>query len=256
MTCQLLAKIARRYALGSVCLLLANTVGAASIQLGALKDTTLYAENGDRSNGAGPALFVGNNGQGFERRGLISFDLSALPANATINSVSLQLFATSTGDNGAGTQVTLHSLNADWGQGLSSSGGDSGGGGNGAPATANDATWTDNFYGVTNWTTAGGDFSAPASASVSAQLGVNTWSSVQMKNDVQAWVNGGLANYGWLLLGDTGSASTAFRFGTLENGISGYQPQLTVDYTFAVPLPAALWLFASGLLGLAAVRRR
>lgn len=77
-----------------------------------------------------------------------------------------------------------------------------------------------------------------------------------MVADVQAWLDGTWANYGWILLGDTGSASTAFRFGAKDNGITNYQPLLDIDYTVAVPLVPAVWLFASGLMGLGLAARR
>ena len=65
----------------------------ATITLGASQDNTLYQDTiGGLSNGAGPTFLMGKTGGGSIRRGLIEFDLSAIPAGSIIDSVSLNLF--------------------------------------------------------------------------------------------------------------------------------------------------------------------
>jgi hypothetical protein len=77
------------------------------------------------------------------------------------------------------------------------------------------------------------------------------WSSQQMVNDVQAWLNGTMQNDGWEVINTTGP----FRqFYTNAGTPEGWQPALTVDYTLAspVPEPATLSMAGIGLLSFAA----
>ena len=73
--------------------LVASWAHADQVNLSASHDNTLYQDlNGALSNGAGEFFFAGNSGGATpSRRGLIAFDLSAFPINATINSVTLTL---------------------------------------------------------------------------------------------------------------------------------------------------------------------
>jgi hypothetical protein len=107
------------------------------------KDNTIYQETQTNSNGMGPHMVAGNNGSGFAGRALMAFDIAAaLPANAIVNSASLQLNC-SQANPGSGAQVqSLHNLSQNWGEGTSVAGG----AGAGAPATLNDATWIKSFF--------------------------------------------------------------------------------------------------------------
>src|SRR5438105_3893006 len=130
------------------------------------KDNTLFQTSaGNLSDGAGQALYAGRTGQSTLaleiRRGLLHFNLSTIPAGATITSASLRLTAENRGQNGDRT-MTLHKLLQDWGQGTSGGGGS--GGGQGGPAALNDATWLYRFYIPSSpslgaqWSLAGGSF--------------------------------------------------------------------------------------------------
>jgi plastocyanin len=202
-----------------------------TIVLGASKDNTLYQSTvGDISNGAGDSLFaglVGPRGGSAIRRGLLAFDIADnIPAGSTINSVTLTLnMLQSTA--GAET-VQLRDVLADWGEGTSV------GTGRGAPATTNDATWIYRFFNTTaTWTNAGGDFATTASASTSVGgVGFYTWGSTpQMVADVQNWLNNPGNNFGWLVLGNETTTSSAKRFASKDNPDSTKQPALTIDYT-------------------------
>ncbi len=79
-------------------LVLAPTPASAeTITLQPLRDNTLFSDPaGALSSGAGPHFFVGNNSVSNTRRGVIAFDIaSGVPADATIDSVTLRLFASS-----------------------------------------------------------------------------------------------------------------------------------------------------------------
>ena len=111
--------------------------------------------------------------------------------------------------------VELHRLLADWGEGTSDATANEG---QGAPATANDATWQHRFYNTIFWTTQGGDFSGTVSANQSVgDIGDYTWSSAQMTTDVQSWLDNPAINFGWLVLGDESTSTTTKRFDTRES---------------------------------------
>jgi spore coat protein A len=209
-------------------LLLPSLALADVVTLAASQDNTIYAESGDESNGAGDHLFVGNTRDGIARRALLAFPIGSIPAGSTIHSVTLSLYlsrARSSNDT-----VSLHRLLADWGEGTSSAGGEEGAG---APATTNDATWTHRFYPNTLWTSSGGDFAAPSSASTTVNNNTQfyTWSSASMAADVQAWVDGTAPNYGWIVRGNEGGTRVAKRFDSRTYSDANRRPRLVVDFT-------------------------
>jgi len=171
-------------------------------------------------------MFVGNTAGAAARRALIAFDLSGIPDGAAVNSVTLSLNMNKTA---SGVQtVTLHRLASDWGEGSSKAGGQQG---SGIASETGDATWVHTFSDTATWTSNGGDFDSTASASTQVSgRGQYQWSSDQMAADVQAWVNDGAKNFGWILIGQEGSSKTAKRFSTKESDESS-RPTLTIEFT-------------------------
>ena len=205
------------------------------ININPIKDNTLYQyvpADGDLSNALGFHFFAGETGMGELRRGVLAFDIAGnIPAGSTILGVTLSLNMSRTGVDTART-IELHTLLADWGEGTSQATGEEG---TGAPATPNDATWRHRFFDTIFWTSEGGDFSATVSASQSVgPVGVYTWSSSQMRADVQSWLDDPASNFGWLVLGDESQILTAKRFDTRE---SASPPVLTILYRPAGPRP-------------------
>jgi hypothetical protein len=216
----------------------------------ASKDNSLYEDTlGGLSNGSGPTFFAGNTLGGVgsrTRRGLIEFDLSVIPSGSIIHSVVLDLYLVQA--QSFPTDVGLHEVLAEWGEGTSSAGNRGGGG---TAATANDATWLHTFFNGTFWAGAGGDFVAAASAtSVIGGEGVSyEWTSTAaLVADVQGWVDAPATNHGWLLRGDESQGGTAKAFATREDSNEARQPSLTVTFT-PVPEPQT-WLTLLGGLGL------
>src|SRR5689334_15842752 len=74
-----------------ICLSVAASANAEIIQLGAAHDTMIFQSNVNNGAGGSPGFLAGTNSQPSVRRGLISFDVSAIPANATITDVQLRL---------------------------------------------------------------------------------------------------------------------------------------------------------------------
>ena len=204
---------------------------ADTINIIASRDNTLIEDvNGAWSGGIMPWVFAGNTNQinaEDTRRGLVRFDLSAIPLGSTINTASVRLRMTKSVHAGTYT-YTLHKVLADWGEGTSE-----GAGGSGAPSTAGSATWIHRFYPDVFWTTSGGDFNATASASLSvfATLGFYTWSSAQLAADVQSWLAAPSSNFGWILRGNETAITSAKRFEARETTLDGDKPTLIVNLT-------------------------
>lgn len=231
-----------------LCVLLLGLVAvpaqAVQVVLTAAQDSTLYQDaEGDIGNGSGQYLFMGKTGPagGNElRRSLVRFDLSAIPADALVMSVTVQFeinqLPSSTPNGGT---AALHRVNASWSEGSSDPSGNEG---TGTVAVAGDSTWLHRTYSGTTWTAAGGDFAASPSGTrnYGASLGELTFaSSAGLVADVQSWIATPANNFGWMLRGEETLTFTARRLYSDEDpGATG--PRLTVEYV-------RLSLVASGL---------
>jgi spore coat protein A len=207
-----------------------------SVKVTPSRDTTIFSESGSLSNGAGSYLFTGETNEANLRRALLAFDVtSAVPSGSTIQSVSLTVYVsrTRTGD----TDVALHRLLAAWGEAGSNADAREG---TGAPAETGDATWTHRFHPGTAWTKAGGDYSATPSATtiLGAQNAYFTWTSDQMRSDVQAWLDAPASNHGWILVGKENALKVAKRLDSRENIEASTRPVLTLFFTPASPTGA------------------
>lgn len=207
---------------------------AAQVTLAPIKDATLF-EEGALSNGAGSFLFAGATAaqnSGAVRRALLAFDVAgSVPAGATITGARLTLTVTM---SVAGPQpMTLHRLLADWGEGTANAPNAEG---MGAPAVVGGATWVERVFDDQPWSSAGGDFVADASASATvANTGTASWTSEIVAADVQAWLDDPSLDFGWILIGNESSETTAKRFGSRELPQAGNRPRLVVDYELNAP---------------------
>jgi len=191
------------------------------------KDNTLYQDaTGQLSNGQGPYLYAGQIVDGGFRRGLIAFDLSAIPTNATVTAATLSMYLNRTGPVNA-SNISVSRMLRDWGEGASNAGDP---GGMGAPAQTGDATWLHNFYNTSFWTTPGGEFSSTPSATTAIEIWGQTylWSSPGLLANVQAWVSNPASNFGWVILGNEVDLGTAARFGSREHPTN--PPRLNIAF--------------------------
>ncbi len=205
------------------------------------KDNTLYEHpTANLSNGGGSALFLGAVGDDQSnrlRRALIAFDLTSIPAGATIQTVQLALYnnRVAANDTPAGGTAILHRMTVDWGEGSSIAPGGQGGGG---AAGAGDATWFFRFFNTDAWASNGGDFDAATSGSTSYSASAPetiTFSSTPgMVNDVQLWVNNPAQNFGWIVLGNEVVDASAQRIASRED-LFDPVPTLTIDFTLPSP---------------------
>ncbi len=249
--------------------LLGVSLAAAGEQtvLAPIADATLFEDNPDFASGAGDFLFIGPIASGSPRRALLRFGLSSIPSNAIINAVTLR-FVIDRAAIGSrlDDQARLHKVLAEWGEGNSNGGT----GGAGTPAASGDATWNVRFFGAVPpapWTHEGGDFATGASASVTVG-GIGSYtvpSTPALVQDVQQWLLGPAANFGWFLLGPEGDdvSQRARRLYGRSAAAVDSRPQLTVDFslpaeveTRSVPIPEwSLLLLAAALLGRGGSRR-
>jgi hypothetical protein len=242
----------------SVVLLLPPAVRADTITLIASRDTTIFRDLPSNSDGAGAALFVGNITNASPRRALVDFDIAgSIPASSTITGVQLSLMLEQTAPAETRARpIELHRLLADWGEGTTGRGTQATRSGKGftTPANGTTVTWSHRFYNTVPWTNAGGDFAAAASGStmVGTARGTYVWASTpDLVNDIQSWLEDPSSNFGWILVDNETTASTARRFDSREATTNTLRPALTITYSAApVPEPAALTLFALGMVGL------
>ena len=135
------------------------------------------------------------------RRALVSFDLSGIPAGATINSATLELYASAV----PGTSQTLdaHRITASWGE--------------------TTATWNNQpAY----------DATPAASIAGGTAVGWKTWTVTSL---AQAWYASPSTNYGVLVKANLegGTTTYTYTFATRENATTGDRPILRVNYTTA-----------------------
>ncbi len=203
-----------------------------AIELEPVRDNTLY-ENalGSVSNGKGLHFFAGRTGQ-FEnsiRRGLVAFDVGIIPPGSMIDSVAVTLHVSRAAFQAVPEQVSLHLAQASWGEGESLALGEEG---QGAPAQPGDATWRHRFFDTAFWATLGGDFDTqPSATTVVGITGFHTWSSSSLASNVQAWLDDPGTNFGWVVIGNEGAASTSRRFDSKDHDSTDVRPRLFVQFT-------------------------
>ena len=136
---------------------------------------------------------------GADRRGLVKFNLSSIPANATITSATLYLYEQS---NKASQTTSLYRVTSNWDE--------------------NTATWQ-------SWSTPGGDFDSSISYFTFIPDRNNCMVTLDVTSLVQSWVNGTYLNHG-LMLYSTGP-NHIIPYASKEDSAASHQPKLDVLYT-------------------------
>jgi hypothetical protein len=162
-------------------------------------DDTYINAGSPLSNYGTDTTFEVRPDNGADRRGLVRFDLSSIPSNATITSATLYLYSL---DNKAGQTTSIYRVTSNWNE--------------------NTATWL-------SWSLLGGDFDSgtPYFAFIPDQN--NCMLTMNIANLVQAWVNGTYPNYG-LILYSTGPNHT-IKYSSKENGTASRNPKLDIIYS-------------------------
>ncbi len=196
------------------------------------KDNTLFfsTAGNETSNGAGPHFFTGRNRNGNIRRGVLAFDVSAIPEGALVTEVTLDMNVSNA--RGGAQDIGLYRMTADWGEAGSMATGS--GLGIPAPAQTGDATWLHRVFNSVMWTMPGGDFDTSAMSASESVDGVGSYnwgSTAKMIADVQFWVDNPDSSFGWIVMGNEAATSTAKRLDSKEHPTEGSRPALTVTYT-------------------------
>jgi hypothetical protein len=208
-----------------------------SVSLSPLADT--YVRSGQSNHNQGGSQFMQIQSSG-SNRGLVRFDqgsLQSMVGGGTVLSAKLRLTITDNGDNwgATGRTVDVHRLLSDWAEG------------NGTEndrGTGTGATWScviDNLIqnqakdcsGSSQW-----EMGQPNNPSVhpwfatpTATQTINNGQSgvveYDVTGDVQAFLSGAHANYGWLIKKTNEGQNGQVSFGTRE---SQFAPELVITY--------------------------
>jgi hypothetical protein len=157
-------------------------------------------------------------------RGLISFDLSSIPANASITSATLTLAREGSDNRTQPTTIGIYRPGNTWN---------------------NTATWNIRQTG-TNWTSSGGDWfdlnniaqgTTPYSE-VTYPLNTASDANFDVKTLVQKYINGTYPNTGFFLKA-TETNSTYLAFHSMESLTAAKRPKLVINYTTGPTSPSA-----------------
>ena len=212
---------------------------AETISLNPVADTTLIELAPTNNLGGAPIVNAGTTQNLTRNRGLFRFELKGqVPPGSLIARADFILEVTGDPKDGFNPSAFgLHRLFKPWGEGDKSSP-DPVHPGQGALATAGEATWNDRFALTTNaWAAPGGaatnDYAPDPSAEVEV-YGIGdspyTFSSTpDLVADVQAWLDDPASNFGWMLICQAESFNfTARRFASREDPARA--PLLIIEY--------------------------
>jgi hypothetical protein len=240
--------LAAALAAASVCLATATPARADAVVLAPSQDASIFdgtAGSSDLADGGGPYLWLSVTAEGLNRRALLKFDVSSIPAGAQVREVRLTLYQSRSRESHA---VAVHRLTRAWSQGAANGGS----AGAGAPAGTGDVTWLHALRPLQAWTSPGGDHASLASASIPVGFAGQfyTWGpTAALVADVQSWVDQPAGNHGWLLIGHEQGQQNAKRFESRDNSEASLWPRLKVVYDPPTPvgegdIPIPLWALA------------
>ena len=192
-------------------------LSAVTVQVGASKDTTIYQNEAELSNGQGDYIVTSSSA-----RGLVQFDVGTgtIPEGSVVIDAVLTMNVGFS--EGGSVGVAAQRLMSAWGEGGSDAPGDETTGG---AAQQFDATWLYSSFDGEFWNTPGGDVAGGATTANIGEVGSYEWIGGSLIDDVQAWVDGVAPNFGWMLRAG-GSAVKAFA--SKDSG--GLGPVLEITY--------------------------
>jgi hypothetical protein len=222
----------------------ANFVEAGTASLVASEDTYLSSYNATYNYG-GVNLFKATvNSSGTNRGALLKWDLSSIPANAVVTSVSMQLYVSTSST----ATYNLYNMRRTWVEGTLTTG----------AASTTSANWN-TYNGSTSWGTVG------AANTTTDRYSTNLWGAgstsfsstgsktVALNSDgiavVQGWIDGSVTNYGVTIQNySTTSGSDDLQISSSENTTVANRPTLIIAYAIGLTPPSA----PSGLTATAA----
>ena len=181
--------------------------------------TDTHINNWSKTTNYGPATILALYPYG-NVKPIIRFDLSAIPADAVVNSATLSMYASSWGSNSGSNKNTIYRvLDKSW--------------------IESQANW--NIYSAgNNWTTAGLGYGTDIASSPTATIVTGyapagpMWVDLNVATLVQNWVNGTYPNYGVTYSNNSGSGgggpTPQFYSSEYTTDIT-LRPKLVINYT-------------------------
>lgn len=222
----------------SALLALPLLLNAETVTLTPSADTSLFQFSAGNNLGKSWLCAGTINQANGKSRALVRFDLSSIPANATITAAEVAFKVVQAPTGPAASTFNLHRMLVPWVEG-----------GKGTPALRNlgsaaaagEPTWNLRASPSTPWSAAGAaaptDYAAAASGSglmTATGTTLTIASAAGLVADLQSWVAAPESNQGWILVSQAeATRRSARRFGSRET--AGKTPTLVVTYS----LPAA-----------------
>lgn len=179
------------------------------------------------NNGIATGMYIGcQTNAAYKWRGLLKFDVSSIPATATLTAATLTLRCVTS--SGVAMDCNVHRALTQWYEGAKNGA---------APDAGQDgSTWQyRNKNGNVAWGAAGGqsgtDYTAGATATVSI-TGTGAF-DFNVLTDAAAWVAGSATNYGQWLISTTTFGSNYRLFASSSHATASYRPKLYITYTEA-----------------------
>ncbi|MBX2998999.1 MAG: DNRLRE domain-containing protein [Caldilineaceae bacterium] len=179
------------------------------------KDSYIRQDNQDEKRGGDTELRVKSE-TGKLNRTLLEFDLSAIPANATVSSAVLSLYVKEVRDGNM--TIATHQITNSW--------------------TESEVTWkARNRAQNLLWTNLGGDYNA---ATVSSAVFIkdmkNFWANWDITPLVGPWISNPATNFGVLLESSVTNPKSEVRFRSSDDGTAAQRPKLEICYSSALVL--------------------
>ncbi len=176
--------------------------GGGTLTLNPVGDTWLNQSAPDVANGSATRLHVGKDAGSKQRRPLARFDVSGLPASATVTNAKLRLYGAHSFGSGSGIDVAVHRVTAPWDEATS--------------------TWA---------STGGGSYAATPLATVTVPMSP-AWSEWAIPSSlIHEWRDGVTPNHGLILVYSASQKNRWVELASREHDSAGWHPQLVIDYT-------------------------
>ncbi|EKD42045.1 MAG: hypothetical protein ACD_73C00357G0002, partial [uncultured bacterium] len=155
---------------------------------------------------------------GNARVSLLKFDLSQIPAGATITDAKIEFYVQSI-DYPSSPSVIIHRVSQNWLEGTDTGAWDN--------QPVDGANWASRGPGIGNWSSAGGSIAEPLCQLTLVNLSMNSCTVTSL---VQQWLNGSTANNG-IRIANTNEYNDVVSISSSESANAANRPRLVVQYT-------------------------